>query len=104
MKHRPTLTTVLALGCALATGAATAGPRVGTVIGIPSSTSSTVHAKVISATPVVAQVAVPRQVCQDQLYQEAPRSSGAGALLGAIVGGVVGNGLGKGGGKALATG
>ncbi len=104
MKHRPTLTTVLALGCALATGAATAGPRVGSVVGTPSSTSSTVQAKVISATPVVAQVAVPRQVCHDQLYQEPARSSGAGALLGAIAGGVVGNALGKGGGKALATG
>lgn len=104
MNQRPTLSTVLALGCALATGAATAGPRVGTVVGTPSATSQTVQAKVISATPVIAQVAVPRQVCQDQLYQEPPRSSGAGALLGAIAGGVMGNALGKGGGKALATG
>ena len=82
MNHRPTLNTLLALGCALATGAATAGPRVGSVVGAPSSTSSTVHAKVISATPVVAQVAVPRQVCRDDFYQEPARSSGAGALLG----------------------
>lgn len=104
MTHRPALPSLLALGCALATGAATAGPRVGTVVGTPSATSQTIQAKVISATPVVAQVAVPRQVCQDQLVQDAPRSSGAGALLGAIVGGVVGNGLGKGGGKVLATG
>lgn len=104
MNHRPTLNTLLALGCALATGAATAGPRVGSVVGAPSSTSSTVHAKVISATPVVAQVAVPRQVCRDDFYQEPARSSGAGALLGAIAGGVVGNALGKGAGNVLATG
>lgn len=104
MNHRTALPTLLALSGALAAGAANAGPRVGTVVGTPSSTSQTVQAKVISATPVVAQVAVPRQVCQDQYYQEAPRSSGAGALLGAIVGGVVGNAVGKGGGNALATG
>ncbi|MDI1258517.1 glycine zipper 2TM domain-containing protein [Aquabacterium sp.] len=104
MNHRPTLNTLLALACALATGAATAGPRVGSVMGARSSTSSTVQAKVISATPVVAQVAVPRQICRDELYQEPARSSGAGALLGAIAGGVVGNALGKGGGNALATG
>ncbi|MBA4108195.1 MAG: hypothetical protein C0487_01170 [Leptothrix sp. (in: Bacteria)] len=105
MNHRPTLVnTVLALGCALAAGGAVAGPRVGSVVGAPSSTSSTVQARVISATPVVAQVAVPRQVCRDEMYQEPARSSGAGALLGAIAGGVVGNALGKGSGNALATG
>lgn len=104
MNHRPALNTLLALGCALVTGAATAGPRVGSVVGAPSSTSSTVQAKVISATPVVAQVAVPRQVCRDDFYQEPARSSGAGALLGAIAGGVVGNALGKGAGNVLATG
>lgn len=104
MNHRPVLNSLLALGCALAAGAATAGPRVGSVVGTPSSTSSTVYAKVISATPVVAQVAVPRQVCRDELYQEPARSSGAGALLGAIAGGVVGNAMGKGAGNVLATG
>jgi uncharacterized protein YcfJ len=81
-----------------------AGPRVGTVVGTTSSTTSTVDAKVISATPVVAQVATPRQVCFDELRQEPVRSSGAGAIVGAIAGAAVGNALGRGSGKALATG
>lgn len=105
-RHQPTalICALVAVGCALTSGAAVAGPRVGSVVGTPSSSSQTVQAKVISATPVVAQVEVPRQVCYDELRQEAPRSSGAGALLGAIAGGVVGNALGKGSGRVLATG
>lgn len=108
MNTRPKTTALtcalVALGCALSSAAAVAGPRVGSVVGTPSSSSQTVQARVISATPVVAQVEVPRQVCYDELHQEPPRSSGAGALLGAIAGGVVGNALGKGGGRVLATG
>ncbi|MBI5924822.1 MAG: hypothetical protein HY836_04425 [Aquabacterium sp.] len=84
--------------------AACAGPRVGDVVGAPSTTSMTVQAKVVSATPVIGQVAVPRQVCYDELRQNPPRSSGAGAVMGAIAGGVIGNSVGKGAGKALATG
>ena len=104
MNNRTTLNSLLALSCALATGVATAGPRVGSLVGTPNSTSSTIQARVISATPVVAQVAVPRQICRDEVYQEPARSSGAGALIGAIAGGVVGNALGRGAGNALATG
>jgi uncharacterized protein YcfJ len=60
-------------------------------------------ARVISSTPVVQQVAVPRQVCNNQpMVVEAPRSGG-GALLGAVAGGAVGNAVGNGGGRALAT-
>jgi uncharacterized protein YcfJ len=59
---------------------------------------------VVSATPVIGQVTVPRQVCFDELRQEPPRSSGAGAILGAIAGGAMGNAVGKGAGKALSTG
>ncbi len=60
-------------------------------------------ARVISSTPVVQQVAVPRQVCNNQQYiTEAPRSGG-GAILGAIAGGATGNAIGDGGGRALAT-
>jgi uncharacterized protein YcfJ len=62
-----------------------------------------IMARVISSTPVVQQVAVPRQVCNNQQYiTEAPRSGG-GALLGALVGGVAGNAIGSGGGRAAAT-
>jgi uncharacterized protein YcfJ len=60
-------------------------------------------ARVISSTPVVQQVAVPRQICNtQQVITEAPKSGG-GALLGAVAGGAVGNAIGNGGGRALAT-
>lgn len=60
-------------------------------------------ARVISSTPVVQQVAVPRQVCNNQqVITEAPKSGG-GALLGALAGGAAGNAIGDGGGRALAT-
>ena len=60
-------------------------------------------ARVISSTPVVQQVAVPRQVCNNQaVLTQAPRS-GAGALLGAVAGGAAGNAIGSGGGRAAAT-
>lgn len=76
-------------------GSAWAGPRVGDNI---------VQAKVISSTPVIGQVTVPRRACFDELRHEPPRSSGAGALLGAIAGGAMGNAVGKGSGNVLATG
>lgn len=60
-------------------------------------------ARVISSTPVVQQVAVPRQVCSHETVMvQAPRS-GAGALMGAIAGGAAGNAIGHGGGRAAAT-
>ncbi|MHB1249461.1 MAG: glycine zipper 2TM domain-containing protein [Polaromonas sp.] len=60
-------------------------------------------ARVISSTPVVQQVAMPRQVCNNQaVITQAPKS-GAGALLGALAGGAAGNAIGSGGGRAAAT-
>lgn len=60
-------------------------------------------ARVISSTPVVQQIAVPRQVCANEtVLMQAPRS-GAGALMGAIAGGAAGNAIGNGGGRAVAT-
>lgn len=60
-------------------------------------------ARVISSTPVVQQVGVPRQVCSIQpMITEAP-PSGAGAVMGALAGGAMGNAIGDGGGRALAT-
>jgi len=59
--------------------------------------------RVISSTPVLEQVAVPRQVCTvQQVAVQAPKS-GAGAVVGAIAGGAVGNAIGHGGGRAVAT-
>ena len=60
-------------------------------------------ARVISTTPVIQQVAVPRQVCNTAtVVTEAP-NSGAGAVMGAIAGGAMGNAVGNGSGRALAT-
>ncbi len=60
--------------------------------------------RVVSATPVVQQVAAPRQVCSmEQISYQGPKS-GAGALLGALAGGAVGNAAGgRGAGQAAAT-
>ena len=47
--------------------------------------------KVISSTPVIQQVAVPRQVCTTDQVVVQGQKSGAGAAMGAIAGGAVGN-------------
>ena len=60
-------------------------------------------ARVISSTPVVQQVSVPRQVCNNEIVAVQGQRSGGGALLGAIAGGAAGNAIGSGGGRAAAT-
>ncbi len=62
-----------------------------------------IMARVISSTPVVQQVAVPRQVCSNQPVVFQQPNSGAGALMGALAGGAAGNAIGNGGGRAVAT-
>lgn len=59
--------------------------------------------RVISSTPIIQQVGVPRQVCTTQAVTAPGSKSGAGALMGAIAGGAMGNAVGDGGGRALAT-
>jgi len=61
--------------------------------------------RVISSTPIIQQVAVPRQVCSQQpmVVQGARSTSGAGSVIGAIAGGLLGNTIGHGGGRAAAT-
>lgn len=59
--------------------------------------------RVISSTPIIQQVAVPRDVCSDQQVTYPGRKSGAGAVLGAIAGGAAGNAIGDGSGRAAAT-
>lgn len=60
--------------------------------------------RVLSATPVMQQVAVPRQVCTDQQVLVQQPKSGAGAALGAIAGGALGAASGgRGAGGAAAT-
>lgn len=60
--------------------------------------------RVISSTPVIQQVAVPRQVCGPQAVAVPQHQGpGAGAAIGAIAGGLLGNTIGHGGGRAAAT-
>jgi len=61
-------------------------------------------ARVISATPVMASVAVPNRVCTEEQQLVGARPSGAGAVIGAIAGGVLGHQVGGGFGRAAATG
>lgn len=68
-----------------------------------SALAADILARVISSTPVVQQVAVPRQVCNNQAVVTETPKSGAGALLGAVAGGAAGNAIGNGNGRALAT-
>ena len=59
--------------------------------------------RVLSATPVTQQVAIPQQVCGNQpVYGQRP-TTGAGAVLGAVAGGAAGNAIGGGAGRAAAT-
>ena len=54
----------------------------------------------LSATPIVQQVAIPRQVCTNETVYTGQRTTGGGAVLGAIAGGAAGNAVGKGSGRA----
>ena len=76
-------------------------------MGVLASMGTVAHAeelgRVISTTPVIQQIAVPRQVCSQPVAVQQP-SSGGGALVGAIVGGLLGNTIGHGMGRAAATG
>jgi uncharacterized protein YcfJ len=59
--------------------------------------------RVISSTPVIQQVAVPRQVCNNQPVAVQQPNSGAGAVMGGIAGGALGNQIGHGGGRVAGT-
>jgi uncharacterized protein YcfJ len=59
--------------------------------------------RVISTTPVVQQVGVPRKVCTTEQVAVQQQKSGAGAAMGAIAGGAIGNQVGRGAGNAAAT-
>ena len=60
--------------------------------------------RVLSTTPVIQQVAVPRQVCtNEQVTTQNSQKSGGGALMGGIAGGALGNAVGDGSGRAVAT-
>jgi uncharacterized protein YcfJ len=57
---------------------------------------------VISSSPVVEQITVPKQVCTTTNVQTF-QPTGGGALIGAVVGGALGNQFGRGQGRVVAT-
>lgn len=59
--------------------------------------------RVLSSTPVIQQVAVPRQVCSNEQVAVTQPKSGAGAVIGAIAGGAIGSAASHGPGQAAAT-
>ncbi|HZY19096.1 MAG TPA: glycine zipper 2TM domain-containing protein [Ramlibacter sp.] len=59
--------------------------------------------RVLSSTPMIQQVAVPRQVCSSQPVAVQEPNSGAGGVMGAIAGGAVGSQIGGGSGRGVAT-
>lgn len=59
--------------------------------------------RVLSSTPVIQQVAVPRTYCNQPTYVAPPPTSGAGGLMGAIAGGAIGSTIGHGTGTAAAV-
>ena len=59
--------------------------------------------RVISSTPIIQQVSVPRQVCTTEQVAVQQPKSGAGAVMGAIAGGAMGNAIGNGSGRVAAT-
>lgn len=61
------------------------------------------QARVLSAVPVVQQMAIPQQVCGDDTVYTGPRTTGGGALLGTVIGGLAGSAIGNGGGRVAAT-
>lgn len=60
-------------------------------------------ARVVSSVPVFQQVAIPRQMCTDELVTTPGQKSGAGAVMGGVAGGAIGNQIGQGSGRAAAT-
>ena len=59
--------------------------------------------RVISSTPIIQQVAVPRTYCNQPTYNAPAPTSGAGGLMGAIAGGAIGSTIGHGTGTAAAV-
>lgn len=60
-----------------------------------SSAAAQERARVFSTVPVMQQVGVPQQFCEDAQVHNGQRSNGTGAILGAVIGGVAGNALGR---------
>lgn len=69
----------------------------------PNAMAQVVTARVVSATPIIQQVPVTRNQCQNEAVTVPGSKTGAGAIMGGIAGGAVGNSIGGGNGRAAAT-
>ena len=92
MKHPALKNTLAFASAALAMGS----------FAVPAAAQQEV-ARVISSTPVMTQVAVPRQVCSNQQVTTPGQKSGVGGIMGAIAGGAIGSNLGGGDGRLIAS-
>ena len=76
-------------------------------LSIAAAAAGAVHAqevgRVLSSTPVIQQVQVPRQVCSQQPVAVQQPTTGAGGVMGAIAGGALGSQIGSGSGRGVAT-
>jgi uncharacterized protein YcfJ len=70
---------------------------------VPPAPADVERGTVLSVTPIVQQVAMPRRACRDEAVAVQRPPSGAGAVIGAIAGGAIGNSIGGGAGRAAAT-
>ena len=81
----------------------TTGLVAASFVAVAQTASAQEQGRVISSQPVIQQVAVPRQVCNNQQVVVEGQKSGAGGLMGAIAGGAIGSNVGSGSGRALAS-
>jgi uncharacterized protein YcfJ len=95
---------LLATAAALVATATGVQAQTQQVAGMPAAQPGIEYGRVISTTPVISQVAVPKQVCtQTEVVTSEGKASGAGAVVGIIAGGAAGNAIGNGTGRAAAT-
>lgn len=97
---------LLVAGVATAAYTVTRGDYAQVVRSQPINKPETVHARVVSAQPVMGMSSVPREICSDSVVQERlPERDGnaGGTVAGAVIGGLLGNQVGGGDGRKLAT-
>lgn len=73
------------------------------LLGVAGWASAQEMGRVLSSTPIIQQVGVPRQACGNETLYSGSPNTGAGAVMGAIAGGAMGNAVGGGSGRAAAT-
>lgn len=73
------------------------------LVAIGPAVQSQEFARVISSTPVIQQITVPRQVCTETPVLVQGQRSGVGSVVGAVTGGLIGSQIGSGSGQAIST-